>query len=61
MRHLTTAGEIRARLRALRLFVIALRDERFQDLDSLLSVAESEAERMESESPSKSAKKTPSP
>jgi len=53
MPELTPIGEIRARLRALRLFIIGLKDRRLQDLDTLLSVAESEAERHQGETEGK--------
>jgi hypothetical protein len=53
MPKLTPLGEVRARLRALRLFVVALRDKRLHDLDALLSVAECETERVENVSQEK--------
>ena len=45
MAKLTPLGEIRARLRALRQFVTGLKDPRLTDVETLLTVAETEAER----------------
>jgi hypothetical protein len=55
MPELTPIVEIRARLRALRLLIIGLNERRLQDLDTLLSVAESEAERHQNDIEGKSA------
>jgi hypothetical protein len=49
MPELTTIERIRARLRAVRLLIIGLNDPRLRDLDTLLSVAEAEAERHQTE------------
>jgi hypothetical protein len=48
------ADYIQVQLRALRMFIIGLQDQRLDELDSLLSVAESVTEQLRSQLPGES-------